>query len=264
MEFLKLINKRRSILSEIIYFILNISLAIILLLVIKFTGSLLSAIIIVFLSKWRVFAVRPRFWIANIQDNAISFIVDVSYVIAIYFTNIDTSKINSLSNTVLQIILAMLYIGWLIWLKPKSKRIYVIAQAGVALFCGITAIFMVSYSWIATPVVILVWLIGYITARHVLGSYDEDNITLLSLSSALLMAEIGWLAYHWTIAYKFPFIANLLIPQASIISLAAGFLAYKSYDSYYHHQKIKFNDIILPLVFTVCLIGVLLLFRNGV
>ena len=112
--------------------------------------------------------------------------------------------------------------------------------------------------------VILVWLIGYITARHVLSSYDEDNITLLSLSSALLMAEIGWLAYHWTIAYQFPFITNLLIPQVSIISLAASFLVYKSYDSYYHHQKIKFHDIILPLIFTVCLISVLILFRNGV
>lgn len=264
MEFLKTINKRRTLLSEVIYVVLNVGLAIALLLVIRYTGSLIPALILVLISKWRVFAVRVRFWSANIQDNAVCFIVSLSYVIFLYVSNPVPADPSNMPSLMVQGVLALLYIGWLVWLKPQSKRTYVVAQSGVALFTGISAIFVISYGWIATPVVLLVWLIGYITARHVLGSYEEDHIILLSLAFAFMMAEIGWLAFHWTVAYRVPILTELLIPQVSIIALAVGFLAYESYNSFHHHQKVRMNDIILPLIFTISLITVLVLFRNGI
>jgi len=46
--------------------------------------------------------------------------------------------------------------------------------------------------------------------------------------------------------------------------LCLGFLVYKSYDSYYHHQKIRMNDILLPLIFTIGVTVVLMLAFNGV
>jgi hypothetical protein len=111
----------------------------------------------------------------------------------------------------------------------------------------------------------LMWVIGYGTARHILSSYDEEAHTeLLSLMWGFCMAELGWLAYHWTVAYRLPFSTNLLLPQISLISLSIAFVVYKSYDSYFHNQKIKFNDIILPLVFSVGIITTLLLFFNAV
>lgn len=264
MEFLKTISKRKTLLSEIIYVALNIGLAITLLLVTRLTGSLVPPLIIVLLSKWRVLAVRTRYWAANIQANLICFIVSVSYVIFLFSTNPDSSDLGNTESWIVQCVLALLYIGWLTWLKPKTKRVYIVAQAGAALFTGITAVFVISYGWIATPVVLLTWLIGYSTARHVITSYEEDHVMLFSLSFGLVMAEIGWLAYHWTIAYRLPFVTNVMVPQVSIISLLIAFITYQVYNSIYHHQKIKMNDIIAPLIFSFGLIGLLLLFRNGI
>jgi hypothetical protein len=261
MEFLKII-KRRSFLSEVIYVSLNVGLAVALMVLVRVTGSIWPSLILVLVSMWRIFAVRPQFWLANIQANLVSMIVSVSYVVFLYITNFMVAS--SLQIMILQIIFVVIDIFWLIFLKPQSKRVYVVAQAGVALFVGISAIFSVAYGWIITPVVVLVWLVGYATARHVLGSYDdEDHILLLSLAWGFALAEIGWLAYHWVIAYRVPIVPALLIPQVSIIVICLGFLAYKSYNSYYHFQKIRLSDIVLPLIFTLGIVGVLVIGLNS-
>jgi len=262
MEFLKIV-KRRSFINEAIYVTLNIGLSITLLALVRTTGSIWPAFILVLLSKWRVFAVRPQFWFANVQANLVSAIVSISYVVFLFVVN--SMSISDFQILAVQCLLALLDIVWLLFLKPKSKRKYIVAQAGVALFVGITAIYIVAYNWVAAPVVLLVWLVGYATARHVLNSYDEEShVIILSLSWGLVLAEIGWLAYHWTIAYQLPFINSILLPQVSIIMICLGFLTYKSYNSYYHYQKIRMGDIILPLVFTLGVIAVLVLAFNGV
>lgn len=261
MEFLKTV-KRRSFLNEVIYILMNIALAIVLMIVVRVTGSLLPAFILVILSKWRIFAVRARFWAANIQANLVSIIVSFSYVVFIYSVNLVND--GSLNNLIFQCLLTVIYACWLLFLKPRSKRKWVVAQAGLALFSGITAIFVLSYSWQAWPVVLLAWLIGYATARHVLGNYDEDHIVLISIVWGLAIAEISWLAYHWTIAYRLPIFTDLLLPQISIIVICLGFLAYKCYDSHFHHEKIRFSDIILPLIFTIGIITILMIGFSGI
>jgi hypothetical protein len=262
MEFLKTIKKRRSLLSEVVYIVLNIGIAILLMLTIRTTGSFLLAFAIVLLGKWRIFAVRPRFWFANIQANLVSIIVSIGFVVLLYAASL--GDVSSSQVLITQSILVVLDIIWLLFLKSQSKRIYVVAQAGIALFVGVTSIFYLSYSWIASVAVVLVGLIGYATARHVLGSYDDESHSVfLSLVWGLVLAEISWLAYHWTIAYRLPFVSNMLLPQVSIIVLCLGFLTYKSYDSYYHHQTIRFNDIFLPLVFTLNIVVTLIIFLNN-
>ena len=262
MDFLKIV-KRRSFMNEAIYIALNVALAIALMFIIRVTGSLLPAFALVLLSKWRIFAVRLRFWFANIQTNLVSVIIDVSFVIFLYITNI--ANVGDSQIFIVQCLLSLLYIGWLLLLKPKSKRSYVVAQAGLALFAGIIAVYAMSYGWVASPVILITWLIGYASARHVLGSYDEEShVLLLSLAWSLVITEISWIAYHWTIAYRLPFITSILLPQVSIVILCLGFLSYKAYNSYYHHQKIRLNDIILPLIFTVSIVGVLVLAFNSV
>lgn len=261
MDFLKIV-KRRSVLNEVIYILMNIALAIVLMIIVRVTGSLLPAFVLVLLSKWRVLAVRTRFWAANIQANLVSVIVSFSYVVFIYAVNLVND--GSVQNFVFQCLLVLIYACWLLFLKPRSKRKWIVAQAGLASFAGITAIFVMSYSWPASVVVVLAWLIGYASARHILGNYDEDHIILLSLAWGLVMAEVSWLAYHWTIAYRLPIFTDLLLPQVSLIVLCLGFLAYKCYDSFFHHNKIRFHDIILPLVFTVGVISMLLLAFNNI
>lgn len=262
MEFLKTV-KRRSFLSEVIYIVLNVGMAIALMLIVRITGSLWPAFILVLLSKWRVLAVRPRFWFANVQADLVSVIVSVGFVVFLH--NANPSNVGDTQSLVVQVVLVLLYIGWLLFLRPQAKRVYVVAQAAIALFVGITSIFIMSYDWVASPIVILAWLVGYATARHILSSYDDENhVLLLSLAWGLVLAEISWLAYHWAFAYRLPIATNVLLPQVSIVILCFGFLVFECYDSFYHHQKIRFNDIILPLIFTVSTVAVLVLAFNGV
>lgn len=261
MEFLKTF-KRRSFLNELIYISLNIGLAVALLVIIRVTGSPWPAFAVVLLSKWRVLAVRPRFWFANIQADLVSLIVGVGFVILLYSVNMTSGMDTKVF--VSQLLLTLLYIGWLLFLRPQSKRKYIVAQAGVALFVGVTAIYTLSYNWTASLAVLLMWLVGYATARHILNNYDESHTTLLSLAWGLVFAEIGWLAYHWTMAYQLPILNNILLPQVSIIALCLGFLSQQTYDSYARYQKVRFVDIVLPLLFTVGIVAVLVFVFNGV
>jgi len=262
MEFLKLV-RRRSFLSEAVYMVLNIALAIALLLTIRYTESIFLAIALVVVSKWRVLAVRPRFWLANLRSNLIDFIVSISVVLHLYTINI--AAIDDGRKLILLGIVTALYIGWLLFLKPRSKRSYVAAQAGVAVLIGTAALFTVSYNWPVSIVVLGMWVIGFAAARHVLNTYDDETHGLfISLAFGVAIAEIGWVAYHWAIAYSLPLITSLQLPQVAIISLLVSFVGFKAYDSFYHHQKIRTNDIILPLLFTLSVIAVLIFVFNRV
>lgn len=262
MEFLKLVRKR-SFLSELIYTVLNIALAVAVLLVVLYTEAPWFAIVLVLLSKWRVFAVRPRYWWANLRSNMVDFILSISVVMHMYTVN--ESGLGDTTKLLIMIGLTLGYIGWLLFIKPRSKRSFMAVQAGLALFMGISALFTIAYNWPVSVVVLLAWLIGYSAARHVLSSYDDETHALfLGLVWGLVIAEISWVAYHWAIAYPLPVLNSLMLPQVAIITTLVSFLAYKVYDSFYHHAKVRMTDVLLPLLFTVSVIAVLLLIFNRV
>jgi hypothetical protein len=254
MEFLKS-SKRRSLVSELIYILLNVALAVAILIVVWVIESPLAAFALVLLSKWRVLAVRPRYWFANIQANLVDIIVGLSTVVLLYAAS---------GAVPVQIILTLLYIGWLLYVKPRSKRVFIAIQAGTAVFMGVTALMSVSYDWIASIVVLAMWLIGYSTSRHVLGSYEEAHMSFYSLVWGLVMAEFGWLAYHWTFAYGLPGVGDIKLSQAAIIALAMSFMAERVYASYEKHGSVKSADIMLPVLLSVSLIVVILAFFNNV
>jgi hypothetical protein len=159
----------------------------------------------------------------------------------------------------------LLYIVWLLVIKPRSKRSFMVAQAGIAVLLGTWALFMVAYNWPVSLVVIGMWVIGFSAARHVLSSYDEETHSVfISLVWGLLLGEISWVAYHWAVAYTLPLTSGLMLPQVAIITSLVSFLGYKCYDSFAHHQKIRITDIILPLLFTVSVILVLMVLFNRV
>ena len=262
MEFLKLVRKR-SFLSEFVYTILNIALAVAVLLTVRYTEAVWFAFVLVILSKWRVFAVRPRFWWANLRSNLVDFIVSISVVLHLYTINV--SGLAEGPKLTLLIGLTLAYIGWLLFIKPRSKRRYIAVQAGTALFLGMAALFTVSFGWPVSAVVVVAWLIGYSSARHILSSYDEETHGLfLGLIWGLIVAEISWVAYHWAVAYPLPLASSLMVPQAALMISLVSFLVIKVYDSFYHHAKIRMNDILLPLLFTVSVILVLLIVFNRV
>lgn len=254
MEFLKS-SKRRSVISELIYIILNVALAIAVLGVVWAIESPLPAFVLVLLSKWRVLAVRPRYWFANIQANLVDIIVSLSVVVLLYAAS---------KALIVQIVLTVLYIVWLLFVKPRSKRSFVAVQAGTALFLGVTALLSVSYEWPSSLVVAGMWLIGFSSARHVLGSYDEVHTGFYSLLWGLIVAELGWVMFHWTFAYALPGLGDIKLSQTAIIVLALSFLAERVYSSFTQHGVVRSNDIILPALLSISLIFVLLIFFNTI
>lgn len=254
MDLLKSVS-RRSVLSEATYIILNLGLAGATLGLVLAFESPLPAFTFILLSKWRVFAVRPRFWFANLQTNLVDTLVGVSAVLLMWATGV----------FIFQLAIALLFAAWLLLLKPRSKRHAMLLQAGVAQFVSVTALFTVAYAQPLWIVVLVMWLIAYSTTRHALSAYDEEDITLLSLTWGFVGAEIGWLAYHWIIAYApLQTVPAFKIPQVAIMFLAFSYLAERVYASYRRHEgKIVFADFKWQCVFVAALIVVILLFFNG-
>lgn len=250
MEFLKL-SKKKTLFSEFIYVILNIALALGVLVVVWAVESPWAALALVLLSKWRILAVRPRYWFANIQANLVDIIVSVSVVILLYAAS---------GAVITQCVLAALYIVWLLFVKPRSKRIFIALQAGTALFLGISALSLVAYDWNVFFFILIMWLIGYSTARHVLASYDEAHLSFYSLVWGFVMAEFGWLMYHMTLASALPGIGAIKLTHGALIALAFSFLAERVYASYEKHGEVRSGDILLPILFSVSVVLVIIVY----
>lgn len=255
MEFLKSSKKRRTLLSETVYLLLNLLLALAVFVLVLVTQSPLPAIALVLLSKWRVLAVRPRFWLAHVQTNLVDLIVSISLVVLLWV---------AMGQIVLQVVLALLYAGWLLFIKPRSARHFMAIQAGAAIFLGTSALMAISYEWFSSIVVAGMWLIGYASAYHLLGTYEESHRSFYSLVWGFVLAEFGWLFYHWTFAYALPGFGALQLSQAALICLVISFAGERIYSSYYHNQKVRLNDVLLPVLLSVSVIFVLLLVFNTV
>lgn len=253
MEFIKT-HKRRTLLSEVVYVLLNIGLAFTVLVMVVATGTPWLAFAFVLLSKWRVLAVRPRYWFTHVESNAVDVIVSLGLVILLYLAN---------TNLIVQLIVTALYICWLLFLKPATKRHFIATQAAVAIVVGSMALASVSYEWPSSLYVLLMWIIGYSASRHVLMSYSEDDVRLLSLMWGFVFAQISWVTFHWTVSYNLPFSSGLKLAQSTIILIGISFLAERLYNSFHRHEKIRMSDILLPTLFTVGIIFVLLIFFNA-
>lgn len=251
MELLKTVRKR-SFLSEVAYVTLNIALALALLGIVLVVNVPWPALGLVLLSKWRVFAVRTRYWAANIRANMVDLIVGVSMVIFLYSASGDLAT---------QVSLTALYIAWLLFLKPRSRRGYIAAQAAVGLVFGLAAVIQISPTLPSSAVVLLSWLIGYSATRHVLSVQHESHINFLSLVWGFVVAEIMWLSYHWTIGYQ---VGNSLqLAQVVVIISALSFLAERVYISYHRNGQIRSGDVLMPALLSVSVIGVLLFVFGG-
>lgn len=245
--------KRRTFWSEAIYVGLNIALALgVFMLVRSFDQQPYLAVILILLSKWRIFAVRPRYWFAHIQSNLVDITVGLSAVALLYQAS---------GQLPFQIGITGLYIAWLLVLKPRSRRGDMILQASVAQFVGLVALGGFSYLIPSSLFVLAVWLITYAAARHVLSTYEEADMNLLSLAYAFLFAELAWFYYHWMIAY--PLVGAVAVPQLAIVALLVGFVAQRLYDLYKHKDRVRVNDVRGPLLFlSITLIAIFSFFTE--
>lgn len=248
-------HKRRSRVSEILYVTLNIGLAVSLFVVVLSVQSTWLAYLLVLLSKWRALAVRPRFWFANLVANLVDIIVGLAVVTLMYAAS---------GIVPLQAALAVIYTVWLLFIKPRSSKLYVAIQAAAAVFFGVTALSLVTYAPHSTVFVAGMWLIGYSSARHVLGSYEENMTVLYSLIAGLMFAELGWLGYHWLFAYTLPGFGQIKLSQLAILTTLYCFVAERAYASYHRHGVVKTRDILMPTLLALSITIVLVIFYNDV
>lgn len=176
--------------SHVIHIGLNAALPLVAYILVK-TDFVYIAILLILLSKWRMFAVQPRYWMANIIANGVDIIVGISLVLFMASTAI----------TWWQLLWAALYGVWLVWLKPKSDVLYVSAQAMIGQLLGL-AVLCLKFG--DAPLVTLVagtWLVAYLAARHFLTSFDEVHTALIAHVWGYFAASLAFILGHWILFY---------------------------------------------------------------
>lgn len=149
------------------------------------------ALLLVILSKWRMFAVRMRYWPANIRANAVDLMVGISVVIFMASTN----------TGFWQLIWALLYGVWLVFIKPRSSTFFISLQAGIAQVVAFMALFLEWGDAHRLALVFVSWLICYLCARHFFTSFDEPYTSLYSHTWGYFGAALVWVLSHWLLFY---------------------------------------------------------------
>jgi hypothetical protein len=150
------------------------------------------ALAVVVLSKWRMFAVRPRFWAANVRANAVDLMVGLSIVVFM-------ARADSLA---LQAIWAMLYAAWLLFIKPGKTIPLITLQAFLGQLASLMALYQV---WGDGPVFGLTFLTGlfcFLAARHFLDTFEEPYAKMLAYVWGYFGAALAWLLSHWLLFYQ--------------------------------------------------------------
>lgn len=250
-----LARKSRNIASSMVHVFLNILLGVGVVLITVLSGSPLIGIILVLVSKWRIFAVRSRYFFLNLKANLVDIIVGVSVVLLAYS--------GGPSFLISDIILMVFYPIWLLFIKPLSSETATLVQSLIAVFLGISAATTISVGTNSILLVFLAFLVGYAASRHVLIQSNDKDFTLTTLVCGLVFAEIAWLSNSWSIVYTYENLglSGVMIPQLAIILTIFAFVY-----NYARQAVIKFQDdfrfvhIIGPVVFGLMLIGVIVFF----
>jgi hypothetical protein len=149
------------------------------------------AILLILLSKWRMFAVRPRYWVANLIGNGVDIMVAVSLVLFMASTSV----------VWWQLFWMVLYAGGLLWLKPRYDVLSVSAQAMVGQLLGLSLLYLKFGDSSIVGLVAGTWLVTYLAARHYLTSFEEPHSALLAHIWAYFSASLAFILAHWLLFY---------------------------------------------------------------
>lgn len=261
-----LLRKSRNVLSSALHVIMNLLLGIGSIVITFITGSWIPGLLLVLISKWRIFAVRPRYWWINILSSLVDLIVGASLVLITYCTGSDDWTLP------IHILLAVIYCLWLIVLKPKSTERAAEIQSLVAVFLGTTAATLLFASSNSIYLTFSCFFIGFAASRHTLVQSDDNNFGLLTCMCGLIFAEVAWLLQNWLIVYAFTEInvgvnTGIVIPQLSIILTILFFLSSRIYQAGLLEDgdggKIDFSEVSTPVIFSTIIITVLVIWFSN-
>lgn len=241
-------KKTRTRVSEVIYISLNALLPLTILALVRLFDPPYLAVVLILLSKWRIFALRPRFWWVNVKANLVDILVGLSTVALMYLAGNDQIW--------LQVLLTVMYGVWLLVVKPKSGAHGVMLQAGIAQFVSLTALFH-FYRLPELFVLVACFLIGYVCARHMVSNYEEPYIELMAALWGLFVMQLAWVCFRWTNVYNLGL--PILIPQIALIMLVVGFCAARMYHAN-KHDRMTPSMLRGTAIFGAVLLSVILVF----
>lgn len=243
------IRKSRNALSSVMHVVLNLLLAVASIGATLVTGNCLIGLILVVISKWRIFAVNHRYWLLNLRSSLVDFIVGTSFVLLAY----------AAGTTVLPVHIALIagYAIWLIFLKPRSSEVFTIVQAISAILLGVTTATIFAAITDSAVLVIACFIIGYAASNHFLVQNSEDDPGYISMACGLIFSEIAWISHAWLIIYTLG-TTGICVSQLSIILSVLAYAYFQICDtSTKTRGKLKFAQIALPVIFSLLVIIVL-------
>ncbi|MEI7838757.1 MAG: hypothetical protein WCI37_03165 [bacterium] len=234
--------------SHLFHFGLNVLLPLFVFIFVRLNFTEL-AVMIIFLSKWRMFAVKPRFWAANIRANSVDIIVGLSIIVFMFHS----------STSGWQLIWALVYAIWLTIIKPAQTSLLVSVQSLVAQLFGLMAI----YSWDGATDIELTILTGFVcflSARHFFDNFEEPYARLMSYTWGYFGAALAWILSYWLLFYG-------TIAQPTLIITIVG---YSVASIYYLNKTNKLNKllqtqfllIMITVVIVILVFGILRLGNN--
>lgn len=207
--------------ASIVYLLLRAALPVLVLLI-TISGFPQIAAAIVLLSKWRMFAVRPRYWLPNIRANLVDIFIGLSAIV--FMAGSDS--------LVTQLIWTALYATWLVWLKPRSDSLSVMLQALLAQGVTLVAFYRFDPEFSLLVGILGTWLICYASARHFFNAYEEPLTRTYTQIWAWFGAIMAWVLGHWVIEYMF-------VPQLALVLSIVG---YSLATMYYLQSVNKLKD----------------------
>jgi len=204
--------------SAFLHIILTAVLPVLLYVLVRLREDFISvAVVLLLLSKWRMFAVKMRHWPANIRANAVDIFVGLSMIVFMSSTDVQA----------IQLVWVAFYTGWLLFIKPLSTDIWIGVQSLIAQAAALTAVFIVWNEASETWLTIAVWVVAYLSARHFLTAFDEAMARASAYTWAFFSAALTWLSVHWLLFYN-------VIAQPTLILTVVGYGMASLY--YLQHQ----------------------------
>ena len=238
-----IVRKGRNFISQLIHVCLNLLLAAGAVLLPVLTSSPILGLLLILVSKWRVFFVRTRYLFVNLKANLVDFIIGFSVVVLSFKLGSDL--------VVMHYALLAVYALWLLVVKPLNSDFWVNFQGWVAVFLGTTATVIASAdSSLEALSLAALFVIGYGASRHILcQKNDLGDMGIYSLIVGLMFAEIGWISFSWSIVYTIEAI-GLAVPQLAIVlTILAAVMERCRSVAVLNDGRLDFKQVAVPIVF---------------
>ncbi len=205
----------------------------------------LLAVGIVLISKWRIFAIKPRYWVSHMRTNAVDIIVGLSFV---------GFMVAARDSIYWQLIWLAFYELWVLVIKPRESVFYVTIQALIGQFMGLVALYLCFREADVMIYVTVGMIISYFVARHYFAVFDEPSTMKYVYLWVFFVGCLLWILNHWLFFY-----GPVAQPAAYV-----GIIGYGLGGLYYMHEHDRLTSMVRrQIIFaTLIIIFIMLFFSN--